>query len=1517
MASPPVSPKPKRSVRGYIREKYDKLVRSHSRSPSQQSIAEATGSGASPSSPPPNTIGNFLAPPPHTQTVQLRHARSESQLSTGPEPATDLETSSKSTTWAGLRSAFEELRKVAGPFPPLEAAIRSLIPCLGLLETEARNKKEYEEIASELKDLGESLTQHMKETNSIRMSRCIANVALGIEQQTKLIEEKGKRGIGRRFLEASADEEAVISYYRKIESLFRRLQTDVNLSTWSVANEVLANTRLEGLTPAKLANYDSKLSREISRRTCTEGTRTAIMSEMDNWSLDPNAPDLYLMSGMAGTGKTTIACSFSSRLEERKQLAASFFCTRTSPECRDASRIAPTIAYQLARYSTPFQSALCEVLGEDPDIGSKDIVKQFERLLKGPLLKVKAAIPENLVVVIDALDECDDRRSARLVLDLIFRFAPGLPLKFFTTSRPEPEIYSKMIAQSPTSRTILHLHEIETSLVQADIELYLKEELDPISPSEDEIVQLATRSGNLFIYAATLVRYIQPDEGSIDPQQRLQTALAITSGSTNKYAEIDGLYTTVLKAALQRKGIESEEAADVQAVLWTVLCVQEPISVDTLSTLSGINDTRRTVSVLQPLRSVVHLSETTGLVSTLHASFPDFMFTKERSDTLFCDRIRHNQLLAGRCFLEMKQHLRFNICDLESSFTPDAEVADLEGRIAKAISPTLSYGCRYWADHLEDSTNSSSLSADLEEFLSTWLLFWMEVLNLKHETSLGLGMLVKAKKWLERLTLPPNLIRFAVDAQSFLTSYVANPVSQFTPHIYISSLLLCPRSSSVYKHYWPRTHGLISLKGDGMDRIETASLATWNIGSIVRSATYSPDGSRVAFGCKDGMVGIRNAYDGSPIIGPFKAHDDIIWAVAFSPDGTRFLSASNDCTIKVWNAQDGTLIGEPFRGHTAGIKTAAFSPDGRLIASGSADRTVRVWDANSGTSVAEPFRGHTNWVWSVAFSPDSMRIVSGSSDHTIRVWNIQDGRLAFDPLKGHTDTVWSVALSPNGTQIVSGSADKTIRVWNAQNGTLVIGPLEGHVNEVFSVAFSPNGSRFVSSSRDKTIQVWSSENGSLVAGPLEGHTDTVWSTVFSPDGMRVVSGGGDGTIRVWNASAGIAISIFNQPKGHTEVIWSVAFAPNDTYIASGSVDSIYVWDSQHGTCLAGPFKGHTKTVRSVAVSPDSTCFISCSDDHTIRVWDSSKGTLLAGPFNDHSDVVGSVAFSPDGAYIASGSGDMTICIRNSSDGSLIAPPFKGHASTVRSIAFSPSGVLIASGSYDHTVRVWNIRDGKIITDPFLGHTNWVMSVAFSPCDQFVVSGSKDRTIRLWNTNNGTLAADPFTKHADSVTSVAFSPDGTRVVSASYDRTTLVWHPHSGEIIAGPFTGHTHHIQCAMFSFDSARIVSCSWDSTIRMWDLSGIQGTLPLYEPAHSPALVPPPSSSVRSPMPHSEWAVKDDGWIVDRDGRVLFWAPPEIIRCLLTPYCLLIISRFGTIEVDFGSAMLGERWRECYKSIA
>ncbi|KAB5587994.1 hypothetical protein CTheo_8562 [Ceratobasidium theobromae] len=583
MTSPPTSPKPRRGFRGFIREQYG-IIASHLRTPSQQ-ILQVPSSRSGSKSPAPSErldsttgVGEILS--------MNRTEESLKRINPFPILVVSAPDQARSSAWTKLGGALETLYDAAQLFPPLQLSIGALMSCLDTWELAMRNREGYENLAQELTRLSQSLSRHIGESRSFRMSNCISNISQSIEEQVKSLHQKQHHDIRSRLVGASTNEEDLMKHYRNIESLFRQLQTDVNLSTWSVANEHLANTRLEALAPSKSAPYDSALSAEISRRTCTEGTRTAILSGLDDWSSNLDAKDIYLMSGMAGTGKTTIACSLSEKLEDRKQLAASFFCARTSPECRQVQRIIPTIVYQLARYSIPFQVALCEVLGTDPDIGSRNIGKQFERLLKKPLMAVKEAIPNNLVVVIDALDECEDRTGVERLLDLLFQFAGDIPLRFFITSRPEPEIYMKMVSQAPGSRTVLHLHEIEKSLVQADITLYLNEELGRfMSPTQAQIEQLSQRSANLFIYAATLVRHVQLGVPLSDHEARLDSLLATTIHSTNQYSQLDKLYTAVLESALNGRDLSKEVVDIMRAVLWTVICAQEPVDIETIAAL--------------------------------------------------------------------------------------------------------------------------------------------------------------------------------------------------------------------------------------------------------------------------------------------------------------------------------------------------------------------------------------------------------------------------------------------------------------------------------------------------------------------------------------------------------------------------------------------------------------------------------------------------------------------------------------------------------------------------------------------------------------------------------------------------------------------------------------------------------------------------------------------------------------------------------------------------------------------
>src|SRR3954469_8407192 len=162
------------------------------------------------------------------------------------------------------------------------------------------------------------------------------------------------------------------------------------------------------MAPVDDARYNSSYSTTVKRRKCTAETREKILEDLKVWVEDPNGAKVYWMNGMAGTGKTTILYTLCEWLAKIRQLGGNYFCSRISSLCRDVNNIVPTLAFQLAQYSPAFRSALCKVLEEEPQASKLDVRWQFEKLVQGPMQVVKEAIPEGVVVVIDALDECDD-----------------------------------------------------------------------------------------------------------------------------------------------------------------------------------------------------------------------------------------------------------------------------------------------------------------------------------------------------------------------------------------------------------------------------------------------------------------------------------------------------------------------------------------------------------------------------------------------------------------------------------------------------------------------------------------------------------------------------------------------------------------------------------------------------------------------------------------------------------------------------------------------------------------------------------------------------------------------------------------------------------------------------------------------------------------------------------------------------------------------------------------------------
>ena len=107
------------------------------------------------------------------------------------------------------------------------------------------------------------------------------------------------------------------------------------------------------------AVYDAQLN-----SGCMDNTRVRILSETEAWIKNPQAHQICWITGMAGSGKTSIAKTICKRANAHTKimLGGSFFCSRSTGLAvqRDIRSVIPTLAQLLALESAEFCLALAE-----------------------------------------------------------------------------------------------------------------------------------------------------------------------------------------------------------------------------------------------------------------------------------------------------------------------------------------------------------------------------------------------------------------------------------------------------------------------------------------------------------------------------------------------------------------------------------------------------------------------------------------------------------------------------------------------------------------------------------------------------------------------------------------------------------------------------------------------------------------------------------------------------------------------------------------------------------------------------------------------------------------------------------------------------------------------------------------------------------------------------------------------------------------------------------------------------
>jgi nucleoside phosphorylase len=496
------------------------------------------------------------------------------------------------------------------------------------------------------------------------------------------------------------------------------------------------NVFFDRLPNAQGAEFNSYIDQHEGE--CLPGTRSDILHQIREWAFSPHGKCIFWLNGMAGTGKSTISRTVAKSLQEAKQLGASFFFKRGEGDRGNAKKLFPTIARQLVVSIPQLRLGVQKAISDDSSLAGKSLKEQFDKLILQPLLSLEQLSKQTptVVVVMDALDECDVHDDIRVILQLLPRLQGiiAVHLRIFLTSRPDLPIWLGFSKIRNQDYQDLVLHDVPEAVTAYDISLFLNWRLSKIRkdrslpiqwPGSKDIQALVKISVPLFIFAATACRVLE------DPQWDPADSLAEILTERSEGSQMSGTYLPVLNQLIKTQNGKRRRQLiqEFQEIVGTIVTLESPLSITSLSKLIGVSVDRIDVR-LTTLHSVIQVPEDKSMpVRPFHLSFRDFLLDPETREKtpLWVNGKEIHQRLASQC-LDACESLRRNLCGLPSPGTERANIS--RQTINQCLPPELQYACRYWASHLVQCTDLNDMMHDALKFLQRHFLHWVEAMSL-------------------------------------------------------------------------------------------------------------------------------------------------------------------------------------------------------------------------------------------------------------------------------------------------------------------------------------------------------------------------------------------------------------------------------------------------------------------------------------------------------------------------------------------------------------------------------------------------------------------------------------------------------------------------------------------------------------------------------------------------------------------------------------------------------------------
>ncbi|PVF95652.1 hypothetical protein CPB86DRAFT_816988 [Serendipita vermifera] len=394
-------------------------------------------------------------------------------------------------------------------------------------------------------------------------------------------------------------------------------------------NDLLYNNYIQDLETIKDSRWDI-------HRTCLPGTRTQVLNAINIWVNDPTSNQVLWLTDVAGSGKSTIARHLAEQWKESGLLGGCFLFNKNVVDATKLRLFCSTSAAQLAHHPLyQFQLRPSIIIGIK-ELGTMSSFK--ENLMR---LVIEPSRELELVLIIDALEECNENDRLTLLDCLLSSISQSRRLKILMTSRPELDIDQHL---HPYRSHTASLHHAGLESNQADIEMFVQGQLSHLVSNSithsNKFELLCKRVNCLFILASTPCRAIRNHP---DPPAMLGVLLEATRISL---VGINKVYSKILENACRLEEVDECVWTVIQnktmQVLKAIVSAAIPLSISCLDAILGTEGTER---VVRSLGSVVSVAED-KTVHLLHPTFREFLVDNKAAKQFYIDLEEAHALMA-------------------------------------------------------------------------------------------------------------------------------------------------------------------------------------------------------------------------------------------------------------------------------------------------------------------------------------------------------------------------------------------------------------------------------------------------------------------------------------------------------------------------------------------------------------------------------------------------------------------------------------------------------------------------------------------------------------------------------------------------------------------------------------------------------------------------------------------------------------------------------------------------------